>query len=70
MMSRRGLLALMIASVILPGIHTTPVEAVGSGLMDKFIDRQAEKQRAKKERIEKKKAEQKGDQKEEKKSGE
>ncbi len=64
-MSRRWLLALMGASVILLGANATPVQATGGGLMKGFVARQATKQRAKKEKIEKKKAEQK----EEKKSG-
>ncbi len=68
-MSRRWLLALMGASVILLGANATPVQAaVGGGNMKKFRDRhaakQAAKKRAKKEQIEKKK------EKEKKKSGE
>ncbi len=67
MMSRRSLLALMGASVILLGANATPVQApVLGGNMKKFQDRQAAKKRAKKEKIEKEKEEQK----EEKKSGE
>jgi hypothetical protein len=67
MMSRRWLLALMGASVILLGARATPAEATARGSnMETFVKRQAAKQRAKKEKIEKKKAEQK----EEKKSGE
>jgi Sec-independent protein translocase protein TatA len=67
MMSRRSLLALMGASVILLGANATPVQApVLGGNMKKFRDRQAAKKRAKKEKIEKEKEEQK----EEKKSGE
>ena len=70
-MSRRWLLALMGASVILLGANATPVQAaVGGGNMKKFRDRhaakQAAKKRANKEKIEKKKEKQK----EEKKSGE
>jgi Sec-independent protein translocase protein TatA len=67
MMSRRSLLALMGASVILLGANATPVQApVLGGNMKKFRDRQAAKKRAKKEKIEKEKEEQK----EEEKSGE
>jgi hypothetical protein len=51
MMSRRRSLALVVASVILPGAHATPVQAraVGSN-MRKFVARQAAKQKEKKEK--------------------
>ncbi len=63
MMSRRWLLALMGASVILLGARATPAEATARGSnMETFVKRQAAKQKAKKEQ--KKKAE------EEKKSAE
>ena len=54
MMSRRRSLALMVASVILPSAHATPVQAraVASN-MRKFVARQAAKQKEKKERIKK-----------------
>jgi Sec-independent protein translocase protein TatA len=68
MMSRRRLLVLMGASVILLGANATPVQApVLGGNMKKFRDRQAAKKRANKEKIEKKKKE---EQKEENKSDE
>ena len=63
MMSRRWLLALMGASVILLGARATPAEATARGSnMETFVKRQAAKQKAKKDQ--KKKAE------EEKKSAE
>ena len=58
MLSRRWLLGLMAASVILSGAHATPVQAgAGGGNTKKFMDRQAAKQKARKEK--RKKAEEK-----------
>jgi hypothetical protein len=45
MMSRRSLLALMVASVMLSGVHATPVQAAAVGSnMRKFVAREAAKQ--------------------------
>ena len=66
-MSRRGLLALVITTIIFSGTSATPVVAVGSGLMDQFRERQAEKQRARRERerLDKEQAQQQKEQQEE-----
>jgi hypothetical protein len=50
MISRRRSLALMVASVILPGAHATPVKAAAIGSnMRKFVAREAVKQKKKRE---------------------
>jgi hypothetical protein len=70
MISRRWFLGVGIAPILLSAAFLSRAEAAGSGLMDKFVKRQGEKQREKKERIEKEKAEREGPQKEEEKSDE